>query len=89
MVEPTSQMRILSSIHILVNESEEFSILIRRSITNAVRVIKEVLVKLFESLEDYTIRTQNDEDILIVFTFIVGKQTLNTLIACFQLDESI
>lgn len=83
MVEPTSQMRILSSIQILVNESEEFSILIRRSVTNAVGVIKEVLVKLFESLEDYTITKQNKEDILIVFTFIVGKHTLNTLIACF------
>ena len=58
-LEPTSHMRILFSVQVLVNESEQFGISVGRSKTNAVRVVEEIFVEFFEGLEDYTMKTRS------------------------------
>ena len=52
MSEPTSQMRVLGSIHVLVHKGEHLSIDAAGGVADAVRVVQEVLVKLLEGLED-------------------------------------
>ena len=52
MSEPTSQMRVLLSVQVHVDNGEHLSINAGRGITNTVRVVQEVLVELLESLKD-------------------------------------
>lgn len=52
MSEPTSQMRVLGGVHVLVDQNEHLSIDAAGGVADAVRVVQEVLVELLESLED-------------------------------------
>ena len=63
-VKPTSEMRILLGVHVLVHNHEQLSISVGGSETNAVGVVEEVLVKFFNSLENYAI-TQGMQTLLI------------------------
>ena len=63
-VEPASQMRILLGVHVLVHNNEQLSISVGGSETDAVGVVEEVLVKLFNGLENYAL-TQEMQALLI------------------------